>query len=327
LKRILVLLLVVTLILPALSLLSAPSVKADVSEAKVLSHSWYIAPSSTVQAQYIGDLVAVGEIQNVGSNVLSYVVVSGSAYNSSVTAVASSEGQVFGNNLAPGQKAPFYLDFTPENSVTQDQSWVTSVNNVTIYVVYVADSTQSPYSGLAIPTGGSIGAQGSTGTYTVTGTIQNNGGQTTGNVWAVTTFYDASGTVIAFNYTNYLASSLAPSQPVQFAATPIDNTAQLSSKIANYSVLIQSMPLTSSATPTPPVGTSNTPSSSPTGSTQNTPSPTSNTSTLTNIGIFAIVILLVVIVALLIQRSRRTKSKVQPAPTPTPSPSPEPPSP
>ena len=63
--------------------------------------------------------------------VLGDVVVYGAAYNSSGTLVDTSETTPFAIDMVPGQKAPFYLDFAPENSVTGDQSWVPSVTNVT----------------------------------------------------------------------------------------------------------------------------------------------------------------------------------------------------
>ena len=119
-KKIITAVILAALIVAAFSMLSTPSVRADTSEAKVLSYSWYVTPANTILAEYVGDLVAVGEIQNVGSNVIGYVDVAGAAYNSSNTMVASATGIVYGNNLLPGQKAPFYLDFTPQNSVTQE---------------------------------------------------------------------------------------------------------------------------------------------------------------------------------------------------------------
>ena len=82
-KKIITAVIVVVLILAAFNILSAPRVKAQTSECKVLSYSWYVAPADTTQAEYIGDLIAVGEVQNVGSNVLGYVIVNGLAYNSS----------------------------------------------------------------------------------------------------------------------------------------------------------------------------------------------------------------------------------------------------
>ena len=126
-KKIITLVIIVALALASFSVLFALSVRADVSEAKVLSYSWYVAPATTDRAEHDGDLVAVGEIQNVGSNVLAYVDVSGVAYDSNGTLLATSSNVVYGNQLVPGQKAPFYLDFTLENCMTGEASgyvWV-----------------------------------------------------------------------------------------------------------------------------------------------------------------------------------------------------------
>jgi len=315
LKKIITALILVALILATFSMLPAPSVRADASEVQVLSYSWYVAPVNTVQALYIGDLVAVGEVQNVGSNVIGYLYVTGIA-NNSTGSVASAESRAFGINLAPGQKAPFYLDFTPQNSVTQDQSWVSSVTNVTVSVGYVSDTSETPYSGLVIPTGAVTSYLDSTGTFTVTGTVQNTGDETTGNVWVVTTFYNASGTVLGLNYTNFLSNSLAPGNSVRFTATPTDNTAQLSSEIANYSVLVQSSPLTVIATPTPSPSPSPTPTA--TSSTQPTQSPAPVSSGLIYAVVGAIVVVVVVLAALLLLRKRHKNAQFEPPPPPPP---------
>ncbi|MGD0203244.1 MAG: FxLYD domain-containing protein [Candidatus Bathyarchaeia archaeon] len=317
-KKIITAVILVALIVAAFSMLSAPTVKANTSEAKVLSYSWYVTPDSII-AEYVGDLVAVGEIQNVGTNVIGYVDVAGAAYNSSNTMVASATGIVYGNNLLPGQKAPFYLDFTPQNSVTQSQSWVPSVTNVTVLVAYVNDTTQTPYSGLSIAAG-STGID-IRGTYTASGTVQNTGDGAVGNVFVVTTFYNASGTVVAMNYSaSYLSTSFSPGESASFTATPTDNTAQLSSEIANYSFLIQSSPLTTSPTPSPPP--SATPTSSSTASTQPTKSPAPISSVLIYAGAAAVVVVVVVLVALLSLRRRNKNVQFEQPPPPPPPPPP-----
>jgi hypothetical protein len=320
LKKIITAVILAALILAAFSMLPAPSVRADTSEAQILSYSWHVAPANAILPEYIGDLIAVGEVQNVGSNVIGYVIVTGAAYNSTEQVVASAEAQAFGNNLAPGQKAPFYLDFTPENSVTQDQSWVNDTTNVTVSVSYVNDTTETPYSGLVIPTGAVTSYLDSTGTFTVTGTVQNTGDETTGNVWVVSTFYNASGTVVSLNYTNFLSNSLAPGNSVSFTATPTDNSAQLSREIANYSVLIQSTPLTVSATPTPSPSPSPTPTATP--STQPTQSPAPISSGLIYAVVGAIVVVVVVLAALLLLRKRHKNAQFEPPPPPPPPPPP-----
>jgi hypothetical protein len=305
LKKAIVVVILAALTLAAFSMLLGPSVRADTSEAQVLSYNWYVAPSSTDLAEYSGDLVAVGEVQNVGSNVLGQVVVEGYAYNSTGGLLAANEAPVFLNDLLPGQKAPFYIDFPPEDSITQDQSWVPYVSNVTVIVTYVTDANATQYSGL---TSTGTSASNVDGTYTVTGTVQNTGDETTGNVWVVTTFYGASGSVVGLNYTNYLSSSLAPGESVPFTATPTDNTAQLLSEITNYTVLIDSEPLTTSASPAPSPSSTPPPSSSPTGS------PSTSTAQLPATTILAVVVVVVVVVATLVLLRKWQKLPLPPPP-------------
>ena len=313
--KIITALILVALIMAGISVtLYASFVKAEASEAQVLTYSWYVAPDNTFLAEYSGDLIAVGEIQNVGSNVLGYVFVSGTAYNSTGQGVASAEAEAYGNYLLPGQKAPFYLDFTPEDSVTDDQSWVPTVTNVTVGVSYVNDTNTTPYTGLTIPNG-AVTASDSTGTYTVVGTVQNTGNQVTGNTWVIATFYNASGTVIGMNYTDYLSSYLAPGDSASFTATPTDNTAQLSSEITNFTLLIQTQPLTTSASPSAsPSSSSTLPSSSPIAS----PSASSGQSSTIIITAGAIVVIVVVVVSLILLRKRQKLSSPPPPPPPPP---------
>ncbi|MGO8806310.1 MAG: FxLYD domain-containing protein [Candidatus Bathyarchaeia archaeon] len=317
-KKIITAIIVVVLTLAAFSILSAPSAKAQTSQATILSYSWYVAPADTYLSGY-GDLVAVGEIQNVGSNVIGYIDVAGTAYNSTGQVVNSATGLVYGNNLLPGQKAPFYMDFAPEYSVTLDDTYVPSVVNVTVIVSYVSDTTATPYSGLSI----SAGSSGSdrSGTYTVIGTVQNTGDQTAGNVFVVTTFYNSTGGAVGMNYTSsFISTALAPGDSGSFTATPTDNTPQLSSEIANYSFLIQSSPpTTSTSTPTPTSST--TPTSSPTASTHPTQSP-ALASALTYGVVAAVVVVVVVLVALLFLRKRHKNAQFEAPPPPPPPPPP-----
>ncbi len=321
-KKILVALALVVLIIASITLLSTPQVKADPSEVKILSYSWYIAPSNTVQAQYVGDFIVVGAIQNIGTNTLDRVILSGNAYNATNGLVDFADGQAFGNYLAPGQIAPFYLDFTPDNVANSDPNWANTITNVTIFVSYAADTNITQYSGLTIPAGGLSGSLSSGGVYTLTGFVQNSGTQLTGNVWVVTTFYNASGTAVSLNYTNYISSSLSPGATASFVATPMDNTPQLSSSITNYSVLIQSdQPVASTPTPTAPPTTTE-PTSTATGSTHPTQSPTGaislNLLTESIVAVVAILIILVVLVVLLLMRKRKKNEDLNLPPPPPP---------
>jgi hypothetical protein len=316
LKKILTAVILASLLLAAFSILSAPSVKAAATQVNVLSFSWYTAPSNTVMAEAAGDLVIVGEIQNVGSSTLGTVSVVGLAYNSSDVILDSNNAYIPINELLPNQKAPFYIDLIPGDSVTNDTSdtgWIPSITNVTVVVNYASAATTTQYSGLTATSSNSDNS----GTYTVTGTVKNTGDKTTGGVWVDTTFYNASGTVVAMNYTDYLDLStgeLAPGASVPFIATPVDNTAQLSSGITSYSEIVESQAPTGSLggpTPTPPPSTTPTPVV--------TSTPTLNTGDLM-IAIGVVVVVVVVLAALLLLRNRRKSAQFEPPPPPPPPP-------
>lgn len=248
LKKFAVAILLVILSLSLLSVALLPNVKADPSDIKILSYSWYSYPT-------YGDFIVVGEVQNVGTSVIDHVNIEGVA-NTTAGPQADSMTSAFGENLLPGQKAPFYMLFTAQNAIWGNMTWATQVTNVDLRVVYANDTTTQPFSGLAIVANTSY--TGTDGVFTVTGVVQNTAAvQSPSMVWVVTTFYNASGTVVGLNETAnpYLTSSMAPNATFSFTATPDDYT-QINSQITSYSLLVQSRE-TTSATPTP------TPSASP----------------------------------------------------------------
>ncbi len=303
LKKTIVVVILAALTLAAFSMLSGPSVRAAASEAQVLSYSWYVAPSSTVIAAEVGDLIAVGEVQNIGSNVIGNVTIEGTALSSTGQTLATTSSPAFVYHMLPGQKAPFYLDFTAQSSTSQDLSWVSSVSTVTVSVSSVEDTNATQYSGLTIPNpGGNTSYIDSNGTYTVYGTFVNTGNQAAVDPWVVATFYNASGKVIGLNYTEYLTDSLAPGDPARFFATPTDNTAQLSSEIASYTLQIDSLTMTNSTSPT----------SSPTAS------PSTSTAQLPTLPIVVVVVVVVVVIAALMLLRKRQKLPPPPPPPPPP---------
>jgi hypothetical protein len=323
LKKALIAIILFTLILASCTVLSTPRVKADTSEVTVLSYSWYTAPSNTVQAVYVNDLIVVGEVEIVGSHPLDKVFVSGGAYNATGGLLGSAEGQVFGNYLVPGQKAPFYMDFTPEYSATPtvgDEYWTPFVTNVTVNVAFAEDSNETNYPTLSFAAGSLTGALvNSTGAFTLTGTVQNTGTINAGNVFVVSTFYNTSGTVIGMNFTDFVSTSLAPGNVARFTATPTDNTNGLSNAVSNYSAFIQSFPETTQATPTPTPYQQ--PTSTPTPSTQPTvtPAPISANVIYTVVGVVAI-ILVILAVLLLLKRRKNSELDLPPPPPPPPPP-------
>ena len=294
------------LILAALPVLTLPNVKASASEARVLTSSWYIAPSPTILAAEPGDLVVVGEIQNVGSNIIQNVTLTGAAYDSNGTELGSSQGTAYVYETPPEGKAPFSIDFPPSSSIsTTTQNWASQVTRVTITVLSVTDTVVPPYAGLVVPEA-PYGFNNS-GTYTTVGTIINNGSETVGNVWVVTTFYNSAGTVVDLNFTNYVntpLSPLAPGHPSRWVATPADNTAQITNEITSFSYVIDSMPFSSSA------------------SGQATPTPTaSGASSAFPLAAIIVVVVIVVIAVVAFMLFRKKPEAAQPTP-PLPPPPP-----
>ncbi len=311
-KKIVAFAILVVLALASFNVLSITSVRAQTVEAKVLSYSWYIAPSTTATAEYIGDLISVGEVQNTGSNTAGLIWVVGQAYDSNGTVLASTEAQVMTTNLAPNQKAPFYLDFTPEFSVTQDQSWVSNVTTVTVSEASItkASNSSAQYAGLTIFN--DIGANNG-GNYTVSGIIVDSGDQSVRDVALTTTFYSSNGTVVGLSLTD-LGTAMTPGQAIPFVVSPWDNTATLSSEIANYTILVQSIPVTSA--PTPEQTTA--PTTQPTISTSGSPNPTQTPTTMASITTYVIVIIIVVAIAVIASLNllkRRGNSHQNEAPT------------
>ena len=136
--------------------------------------------------------------------------------------------------------------------------------------------------------------------YVIRAVVENQGNLIDKQPWVVTTFYNATGSVIGLNFTNFLVDSISPNGGVLFFATPADNNTQLTSQIVNYAFQVDSLTLT---TPT------NTPTPTPTSS--NTNSPTDQTPILPIVIVVVLVVL--VIVALILFRSQK-----KPLPPPPP---------
>ena len=293
------------------------SVRADSSEAKILSYSWYVAGSNNVIASYPGDLVVVGEVQNVGTNILSYVDVGVTVFNSTGDLLASSGTTAFVNDLLAGQKAPFYIDLSVDSGSTGDLSWVPLATNITVWVSGAQDTTDSQYQGLSITS--SSHSLDANGLYTVTGSVTNTGAQTSGPLWVVATFYNSSGTVVSVDYTNVLNQSLVTGYSLPFTVAVADNNIAVSSQITSFSLLIQSQPLiVTSPTPTPITTSSPTPTSLATSQpTVTTPHATA-TNIFNNTDALAVIIavVIVVIVVLLVIKRHKTISTQSPISTP-----------
>jgi len=290
-----------------LGLASVPRVFSQTESVKILSHTYYVDNA--------GFLDVVGEVQNVGSNTVDPVVLTGTVYATDGSYLGRSYCYVWVKYFSPGQKAPFYMEFQPPQN---SNFWQPSeIGNFTLTVAQANATSSYMYPDLKISSSqASIGtSQGYNGAYIVNGVIQNTGSQTATNLTIVATFFNAAGTVVAVGNTygsanTFVTPSLSPSGTVQFQVAAWDLNQSIvptNEKISSYSLLIQTQgPILQGTAPivTPYQGSGSFSSSTPA---TNSPSPTStapnsnNSSVNTNansssIPVTSIAIIIVIIV-------------------------------
>jgi len=246
----------------------------------------------------MGILDVVGEIQNVGSNTVNPVYLTGSVYSSDGTDQSDSYCQVWVSYLAPQQKAPFYMEFYPPSSTGIWQPQDVSKIALTVSIANATSGYQYPDLKIT-SSSASIGSTGDyNGAYLVNGIIQNTGSQTATNITVVATFYNSTGTVVAVGYTNYLTpATLAPSgTPISFQVAALDlnqTVVPSGEKISSYSLLVQAQgPILQGTAPivTPYQGSGSSPSSSS--------SPTDvNSNNASNPAVIYAIVIVVVLIA------------------------------
>jgi hypothetical protein len=223
----------------SLTLMLVPEVRSQTQSVKIVSYTYYI--------DSLGYLVVVGEVQNDGPNTIASVVVTG-VVSSTDGSQSSSYAQVWGQNLLPQQKAPFYMEFTSESN---NGAWNSDISNVELNV-YSADPTaEYQYQGLEITSQQSylgtnkVGTLADFGVFWVTGTIQNTGSQTAENVSVIATFYNSQKEVVAVGYSDKTTMnpySISPQQSSTFKLGAFDLNQSIvpsDKKIVTYSLLLQ----------------------------------------------------------------------------------------
>ncbi len=215
-----------------------PNVWSQSKNVEVLSYSWYISD--------LNSFIVIGEIQNVGSNNIEYIALTGRVNSSDGEDQAWSTTTVYSNEILPQQKAPFLMYFFADNSYSREFSWASGdLDNVEFNVIVSDETDNYQYPDLEIVNDSH--QIDSNGGYTVTGTILNKGNQTTGKLWVVATFYNSTGSVIATGFSDYLTPDyLQADQTTSFIVNTVDAVPELSDemaviadKITVYSLLIQ----------------------------------------------------------------------------------------
>lgn len=294
---------VILLTLFSLCFTLIPQAQSQTTNIQVVSYRWYIDSA--------GLLDIVGEIQNVGTSIISSVILSGTATSTSGNQQTSNT-MAYVKNMLPNQKAPFYMTFFLQpDPVTQSAP---TIADVAVAITQATATTGHLYPDVKVTSHqNSIGTStDDKGVYWVTGTVKNTGTQTATDVRVLGTFYNSAGKVIAVGgYTEEaLSASLASSASVNFKFGAYDsNQTALPSdqKIASYVLLVQvEGPILQGTTPTitPGPTSSSTIGTTPTGTTSSTntqPTPTSDDQTQvgnpTNIPSWLIPALIVIVIA------------------------------
>ncbi len=303
--------LLILLALSASTLVLMPPAKSQTDSIKVLSYSYYV--------DYMGFLDVVGEIQNVGTSTIANVTIAGDL--TTTDGVGSSSGcPALVNDLLPQQKAPFYMEFSPENTIYGAWYGVT-IQSVNFYI-YQADPTSNYlYPDVAIVSQqSSVAADGS---YTVTGTVKNTGSQSATDVRVVATFYNSQQEVVAIGYTDPLTPNpIAPQHSATYTVGAFDrnqSSVPANQTIASYALMVQVRSpelqgtppaVTPSPTPGPTTLQTATPSSTQSGSSSNDDLGSGFNSGILIGGIVAVVIV-VAVLGLSMFRKRKTSSSQQ----------------
>jgi hypothetical protein len=290
-----------------------PKAFSQTTSLNVLSYSWYTSP-------YSGNFIVVGELQNLGSETLGSAIITGTVYTKDGQAQTTDTyySQIYAEMLLPNQTAPFYMEFSASTSNYGNLSWVSLGVDHVNFNLHGSAAGSEPYSGLYLVANTSY--VDSSGNFSITGVLLNRGNGYPEKVWAVASFYDASGTVVAVGYSNFVTPPyLPPNQTAAFTLIPSDPTPQMATEITGYNLQILSKGSTTPPTPSPSSSPSASPAASSSSSPSATGSPSPGTSSTPEPGVYipmsyvyaivAAVIVAVAIIALAFILRKNTKAK------------------
>lgn len=290
--------LLIILVASSLTFTLTPNTSAQTSNVRILDNYSFYEDS-------IGNLVVVGEVQNVGSNIIANITLTGEITSDTVTAQGNCA--VWGYYLLPGQKAPFYMEFYKENS----GSWTDVVkSDISIEVYHAPETNQYMYQGVQVAS--SQATPTATGEYWVTAQLQNNGTENAQGVWVYATYFNSQGEAVGSGWIKPISSIAAgATTTVKVPCWDLNQTTVDSShKITAYSLLVQmTSPMQTATNGNIPV-VSNNPTPVPAGTTAVTNGSQTNggIDTTTIILVVIVTVALIAVAAVLIV-SRRKKAQ------------------
>lgn len=169
-----------------------------------------ILGSSQISTDF-GSTYIVGEVRNNLSDVVEYVQIVGSFYDSSGLLIDTDFTYTDLDYLRPGERSPFKLIISDESVASRIANYTLSVN---WEPVYANASAVAAATVLTIQEGEQ--RIGEFGWYEVVGEVVNGGTDSTEYVKVVATFYDEAGQVINTDFTYTDPTDLAAGQSAPF---------------------------------------------------------------------------------------------------------------
>lgn len=198
-----------------------------------------------------GSTYIVGEVRNNLSDVVEYVQIVGSFYDSSGLLIDTDFTYTDLDYLRPAEKSPFKLIISDESVASRIDNYALSVN---WQPVYANASAVAAATVLTIQEGEQ--RIGEFGWYEVVGEVVNGGTDSTEYVKVVATFYDEAGQVINTDYTYTDPTDLAAGQSAPFELSVTDE--DIAEEIESVKLATQSQdyfgvdPELTASTPTTP---------------------------------------------------------------------------
>ena len=195
----------------------------------------------------LGFLWIAGEVQNSGDTPTRFTKISVTYYDSGNNVVGTSFGYADVDVLLPNTKSPFDVLFTDTKSAAK-------ADHVNLTVTWSDYVTGKPYGLQVLSQNSSFDDM---GYMHIKGEVKNVGKQTATNVEVIGTFYDSNGKVVGAETNDTSPTTLAPDQVGSYDIRLIYH--QQVTKVASYSIIVQSSEYSSSDTYSPPSPSSQTP--------------------------------------------------------------------
>ncbi|OGD53152.1 hypothetical protein A3K80_04440 [Candidatus Bathyarchaeota archaeon RBG_13_38_9] len=177
----------------------------------------------------VGTFHVVGEVENMGSQSVAFVTITGTFYDSNNTMIVTESSFATLEIIPPGVKSPFQVIVTDQNQAEKVHNYSLAVTdssvttkNLTKTLIILSNSSHISLSGF----------------LNIVGEVKNNGSSESTSTRVAATCYDENGKVVAIESGFTDPPNLNPEQTAQFNL--MVNNENQSAKVDNYAFQVQS---------------------------------------------------------------------------------------